>query len=168
MAIWTVPRLHHLIRIPKNAETSAEAWRFLFGAKSDHNCDGEIMALRTDEGIAERLTPLLISYGFRQHLGPDCGNSADFVTLEGFHADEEESMPDWLSIVPVNFFLDEATEGEKSGFAWKLKESDVFDLINHPNLINHHTRRATFTKGYTCDWPPHIGKIQKGSGGTYD
>ena len=143
MAIWAIPRWHLLVRIPLTEEMSSEAWKLLFTLKSDSKCDGEVLAVRSDGGVGKTLAEKLEAAGFR---GPNFGKTADFVSVYGSEVDDVVK-PDWLSIVLVDFF----SEDESSGFAWKLKVSQVYNLLNHP--------RSIFRKGYTCDWEPHIGKI---------
>ena len=60
------------------------------------------------------------------------------------------NIPSWIELVDVKFF-DETVSPVQ---AWKMKESGVYDLINFEADL------SLPRKGYQCDWPPYIGKIQ--------
>ena len=59
------------------------------------------------------------------------------------------NAPSWLELVDVKFF----DETNPPVTAWKLKSSGVYELLNFEVAV------SLPTKGYECDWPPHIGKI---------
>jgi hypothetical protein len=56
-----------------------------------------------------------------------------------------------LKVKSLTVYFDEALPPVK---AWKKKNSGVYKLLNFESDI------AVPTKGYDCDWPPHIGKIE--------
>ena len=89
----------------------------------------------------------LTSFGY---LGPEKGEASDMVLAELFG--EPLEVPSWVEIVDVNFFDQKLSPVR----AWKKKDSGVYKLLNFESRMSHPT------KGYECDWPPHIGKIAKG------
>ena len=63
--------------------------------------------------------------------------------------DNTDGVFNVFEIVDVNFF----DENLRTVRAWKKKDSEVYKLLDFESDINHRT------KGYECDWSPHIGKI---------
>jgi len=151
MAIQTLSFISLILRPFVQQPISSEGWRFLMCSADPHrNFDGEIMAFGAMSGNdIDRYIKELKSFGY---VGPDNGDASDMVVAESLFGDSSE-MPSWLELVDVNFF-DEKLPPVK---AWKKKESEVYKLLNFEDDINHPT------KGYECDWPPHIGKIAKGT-----
>ena len=145
MAIQTLSFINLIIRPWVEQEISSEGWAFLLNhTDPNRNYDGEIMAFgamsnRDIDGIINRLT----SSGYNK---PDMGEDSDMVISRVF---DKSYMPSWIELVDVTFF-DVTLPPVK---AWKKKNSEVYKLLNFESDI------SVPTKGYDCDWPPHIGKI---------
>lgn len=92
----------------------------------------------------ERIIPDLVSFGY---VGPDQGDKSDMVVSDMFIG--AANLPSWIELVDVTFF----DEGPPPVKAWKMKNSNVYDLINFE------TDLSLPRKGYQCDWPPLIGRI---------
>ena len=146
MAIQTLSFINLIIRPRVEQEISSEGWAFLLNhADPNRNYDGEIMAFgamsnKDIDGIIDLLT----TFGYNT---PDMGEDTDMVISSVVG---RTYMPSWIELVDVTFF-DEALPPVK---AWKKKNSGVYKLLNFESDI------AVPTKGYDCDWPPHIGKIE--------
>lgn len=146
MAIQTLSFINLIIRPWVEQEISSEGWAFLLNhTDPNRNYDGEIMAFgamsnRDIDGIINRLT----SSGYNK---PDMGEDSDMVISSVF---DKSYMPPWIELVDVTFFDDTLPPVK----AWKKKNSEVYKLLNFESDI------TVPTKGYDCDWPPHIGKIE--------
>ena len=149
MAIQTLSFISLILRPFVKQTISSEGWRFLMQYADPHrNFDGEIMAFGAMSGSdMENYINKLTSFGY---LGPEKGEASDMVLAELFG--EPLEVPSWVEIVDVNFF----DEKLPSVRAWKKKDSGVYQLLNFESRISHPT------KGYECDWSPHIGKISEG------
>ena len=150
MAIQTLSFISLILRPFVKQTISSEGWRFLMQYADPHrNFDGEIMAFGAMSGRdMENCINNLTSFGY---LGPDKGEASDMILAETLYG-EPNKVPSWVEIVDVNFF-DQKLPSVK---AWKKKDSGIYQLLNFETCISHPT------KGYECDWPPHIGKIAKG------
>ena len=95
-------------------------------------------------GDIDRIINHLFAYGYNR---PDTGENSDMVIYDMFTG--ASFVPSWLELVDVTFF-DETHPPVK---AWKKKDSGVYKLLNFEADI------TLPTKGYDCDWSPHIGKI---------
>ena len=149
MAIQTLSFISLILRPFVKQPISSEGWRFLMRYANPHrNFDGEIMAFGAMSGndIDHYITELT-SFGY---VGPEKGDESDMVLAELFG--ETLEVPSWVELIDVNFF----DENLRPVRAWKKKDSEVQKLLNFESRINHPT------KGYECDWHPHIGKIAKG------
>ena len=93
----------------------------------------------------DRIIHDLTSFGY---IGPDQGDQSDMVVSDMFSG--ASNIPSWIELVDVEFF----DEDQPPVKAWKMKESGVYDLINFEADL------SLPRKGYQCDWPPYIGKIQ--------
>ena len=60
-----------------------------------------------------------------------------------------DNLPSWIELADVTPF----DESRQPTQAWKMKKSNVY------SLLDFEAKLATPTKGYDCDWPPYIGKI---------
>ena len=145
MAIITLPFYAIVLRPFVKQDISASGLKYLLGySEFGRNFDGEIMVFGamnpTDHhNYMERL----ISFGYK---GPDNGDNSDIAQGQMHSLD---NCPSWLETVNVKFF-DESLDPVS---AWKMKTSNVYELIDF------HDGKKVPTKGYECDWPPHIGKI---------
>lgn len=92
----------------------------------------------------DRIIEELISVGY---VGPNEGDKSDMVVSDMFSAGS--NIPAWLELVDVKFFDESGPPTQ----AWKMKKSNVYELLNFEADI------TLPTKGYECDWPPYIGKI---------
>ena len=106
--------------------------------------NGEQKALLMSGGDIDTIINNLFAYGFNR---PDSGEDTDMVISSMMSG--TSFMPSWLELVDVAFF-DETHPPVK---AWKKKGSGVYKLLNFEADI------ALPTKGYECDWSPHIGEI---------
>jgi hypothetical protein len=146
MAIQTLSFISLILRPYVQQPISTDGWQYLLAQADPHrNFDGEIMAFgtmsgRDMEGIIHDLT----SFGYN---GPDQGDQSDMVVSDMFTGTDK--LPSWIELVDVTFFDEEAPPVK----AWKMKESGVYDLINFEADL------SLPRKGYQCDWPPLIGKI---------
>ena len=86
----------------------------------------------------------LFAYGYNR---PDSGEDTDMVISSMMSG--TSFMPSWLELVDVTFFDDTRLPVK----AWKKKGSGVYKMLNFESDI------TLPTKGYECDWSPHIGKI---------
>ena len=146
MAIQTLSIISLILRPYVEQPISTDGGRQLF-AQVDlyRNFDGELMAFGAMPGQdIDRIIHDLTSFGY---IGPDQGDQSDMVVSDMFSG--ASNIPSWIELVDVKFF-DEAMPPVQ---AWKMKESEVYDLINFEADLN------LPRKGYQCDWPPYIGKI---------
>ena len=97
----------------------------------------------------ENIKNNLVSFGY---IGPDEGEESDMIISDMLFG--EKHIPSWLELVDVTFF-DNNLHAVR---AWKKKESNVNKLLNFEASIEADISLPT--KGYECDWPPHIGKIK--------
>ncbi|MDA7709195.1 hypothetical protein N8829_00845 [bacterium] len=146
MAIQTLSFISLILRPFVQQEIDPDGWAYLLNYSDPHrNFDGEIMAFGAMSGnVIDRYITELTSFGY---VGPEKDESSDMVLAELFG--EPFEIPSWVEIVDVSFF----DENLRTVRAWKKKDSEVYKLINFESDINHRT------KGYECDWSPHIGKI---------
>ena len=150
MAIQTLSYIYLILRPFVRQPISSEGWKYLLvNADPSRNFDGEIMAFgamsgQRIDGIIERLK----SFGY---IGPDNGEESDIVIADMMGG--TSYVPTWLELVDVEFFDDTRPIVK----AWKLKKSGVYELLNFETGV------SLPTKGYECDWPPHIGKIATGT-----
>jgi len=142
-------------------QISAAGWKALFEQKSSRNFDGEIMVFShlSDPNRQQKLDALK-SYGY---LGPknmfgDAGETfwgraqsgEDFDIFCEYYGSEREKLkyPSWLERINITFFDEKRPPIQ----AWKMKNSDVYNLIDFNGGGN------IGRKGENCDWHPHIGK----------
>ena len=147
MAIQTLSFISLILRPYVKQPISTDGWKTLFAQVDPHrNFDGELMAFGAMSGQdIDCIIHNLISFGY---IGPDQGDQSDMVVSDMFSG--TSNIPSWIELVDVKFFDDT----KPSVQAWKMKESGVYDLINFEADLN------LPRKGYQCDWPPYIGKIQ--------
>ena len=146
MAIQTLSFISLILRPYVEQPISTDGWKHLLAQADPHrNFDGEIMAFGAMSGHdIDRIIQGLISFGY---IGPDQGDQSDMAVSDMFSGDA--NIPSWLDLVDVTFF----DEGRPPVKAWKMKESNIYKLLNFESTLEEPT------KGYECDWPPHIGKI---------
>ena len=147
MAIQTLSLFSLILRPYVEQPISTDGERQLF-AQVDlyRNFDGELMAFEAMSGQdIDRIIHDLTSFGY---IGPDQGDQSDMVVSDMFAG--TDTLPSWIELVDVKFF-DESVSPVQ---AWKMRESEVYDLINFEADL------SLPRKGYQCDWPPLIGKIQ--------
>ena len=147
MAIQTLSFISLILRPYVTQPISTEGWKALFSQVDRYrNFDGELMAFGAMSGQdMERIILDLVSFGY---VGPDQGDKSDMVLSDMFIG--AANLPSWIELVDVTFF-DEDLPPVK---AWKMKNSNVYDLINFE------TDLSLPRKGYQCDWPPLIGRIR--------
>jgi hypothetical protein len=147
MAIQTFSFISLILRPYVKQPISTDGWKTLFAQVDPHrNFDGELMAFGAMSGQdIYRIIHDLTSFGY---IGPDKGDQSDMVVSDMFSG--ASNMPSWIELVDVKFF----DETQPPVQAWKMKESGVYDLINFEADL------SLPRKGYQCDWPPYIGKIQ--------
>ena len=147
MAIQTLSFISLILRPYVEQPISTDGWKTLFAQVDPYrNFDGELMAFGAMSGQdIDRIIHNLISFGY---IGPGQGDQSDMVVPHMFSG--ASNIPSWIELVDVKFF-DEATPPVQ---AWKMKGSGVYDLINFEADL------SLPRKGYQCDWPPYIGKIQ--------
>ena len=146
MAIQTLSFISLILRPFVNQDISTDGLKYLLSyANPNRNFDGEIMAFGAmSGGDLENIKNNLVSFGY---IGPDEGEESDMIISDLLFG--EKHIPSWLELVDVTFF-DKSIPSVK---AWKKKESGVYKLLNFETNISFPT------KGYECDWSPHIGKI---------
>ena len=146
MAIQTLSFISLILRPYVEQPISTDGWKHLLSQADPHrNFDGELMAFGAMSGRdMERIIHDLTSFGY---IGPDQGDQSDMVVSDMFAG--TDTLPSWIELVDVTFFDAEAPPVQ----AWKLKNSNVYDLINFEANL------SLPRKGYQCDWPPLIGKI---------
>ena len=146
MAIQTLSFISLILRPYVQQEIDPDGWAYLLEhADPNRNFDGEIMAFGAmSGGDIDAIINTLFAYGYNR---PDTGESSDMVIYDMFTG--ASFVPSWLELVDVTFF-DETHPTVK---AWKKKDSGVYKLLNFEADI------TPPTKGYECDWPPHIGRI---------
>ena len=152
MAIQMLSFSSLILRPSVKQEIDKVGWESLMNyADPERNFDGEIMAFGAMSGdYIEEVREDLVGYGY---IGPDNGEESDMVIYEMLNGDES-NLPSWLELVDVTFF-DNNLHAVR---AWKKKESNVNKLLNFEASIEADISLPT--KGYECDWPPHIGKIK--------
>ena len=150
MAIQTLSFISLILRPHVKQPISTDGWRYLFAQVDPYrNFDGELMAFGTMSGQdMDQIIERLVSFGY---VGPDEGDKSDMIVSDMFTGTDQ--LPSWIELVDVQFF-DEDMPTVK---AWKLKESGVYNLLNFEADIK------LPMKGYECDWPPHIGRILRGT-----
>ena len=146
MAIQTLSFISLILRPFVNQDISTDGLKYLLSyANPNRNFDGEIMAFGAmSGGDLENIKNNLVSFGY---IGPDKGEESDMIISDMLFG--EKHIPSWLELVDVTFF-DKSIPSVK---AWKKKESGVY------KLLNFEADNSLPTKGYECDWSPHIGKI---------
>ena len=146
MAIQTLSFISLILRPYVQQDIDPDGWAYLLSrADPNRNFDGEIMAFGAMSGTDIKTTiDHLFAYGYTR---PDCGEDSDMVIADMFTG--TSFVPSWLELVDVTFF-DVTLPPIK---AWKKKESGIYRLLNYEADI------SLPTKGYECDWSPHIGKI---------
>ena len=146
MAIQTLSFISLILRPYVQQDIDPDGWAYLLDhADPNRNFDGEIMAFGAmSGGDIDRIINHLFAYGYNR---PDTGENSDMVIYDMFTG--ASFVPSWLELVDVTFF-DETHPPVK---AWKMKDSGVYKLLNFEADI------TLPTKGYECDWSPHIGKI---------
>ena len=146
MAIQTLSFISLILRPQVQQDIDPDGWAYLLDhADPNRNFDGEIMAFGAmSGGDIDRIINHLFAYGYNR---PDTGENSDMVIYDMFTG--ASFVPSWLELVDVTFF-DETHPPVK---AWKKKDSGVYKLLNFEADI------TLPTKGYDCDWSPHIGKI---------
>ena len=146
MAIQTLSFISLILRPYVKQPISTDGWKYLLAQADPHrNFDGELMAFGAMSGQdIDRIIQGLISFGY---IGPDQGDQSDMAVSDMFSG--AANIPSWLDLVDVTFF----DEGRPPVKAWKMKNSNEYDLINiEANL-------SLPKKGYQCDWPLLIGKM---------
>ena len=146
MAIQTLSFMSLILRPFVNQDISTDGLKYLLSyANPNRNFDGEIMAFGAmSGGDLENIKNNLVSYGY---IGPDKGEESDMIISDMLFG--EKHIPSWIELVDVTFF-DKSIPSVK---AWKKKKSGVY------KLLNFEADSSLPTKGYECDWSPHIGKI---------
>ena len=146
MAIQTLSFISLILRPYVQQDIHPDGWAFLLDQSDpNRNFDGEIMAFGAmSGGDIDTIIDYLLAFGYHK---PDSGEASDMVISSMMGG--TSFMPSWLELVDVTFF-DETRPPVK---AWKKKDSGVYKLLNFEADI------ALPTKGYDCDWSPHIGKI---------
>ena len=146
MAIQTLSFISLILRPWVEQDIDKNCWKYLLSYSDRHrNFDGEIMAFGAmSGGPLEETRDYLVRSGY---IGPDNGDKSDMIISDMFMG--ESDLPSWLVLVDVTFF-DESRSPVK---AWKKKDSEVYKLVDFESEI------SVSTKGYECDWSPHIGKI---------
>ena len=147
MAIQTLSFISLILRPYVQQPISTDGWQYLLAQVDPYrNFDGELMAFGAMSGRdMERIIYELISFGY---LGPNEGDQSDMIVSYMFTG--TDNLPSWIELVDVSFF----NEDQPPAKAWKMKNSGVYDLINFEANL------SLPRKGYQCDWPPLIGKIQ--------
>ena len=147
MAIQTLSFISLILRPFVKQPISIDGWKHLFAQVDPYrNFDGELMAFGAMSGQdIDRIIHNLTSFGY---IGPNQGDQSDMVVSDMFAG--TDTWPSWIELVDVKFF-DESVSPVQ---AWKMRESEVYDLINFEAEL------SLPRKGYQCDWPPLIGKIQ--------
>ena len=146
MAIQTLSFISLILRPWVQQEIEPDGWAYLLNhSDPNRNFDGEIMAFGAmSGGDIDTIINNLFAYGYNR---PDSGEDTDMVISSMMGG--TSFMPSWLELVDVTFF-DETRPPVK---AWKVKGSGVYKLLNFEADI------TLPTKGYECDWSPHIGEI---------
>ena len=147
LAIQTLSFISLILRPYVKQPISIEGWKSLFAQVDPYrNFDGELMAFGTMSGRdMSKIIERLVSVGY---IGPNEGDQSDMVVSDMFTGTDK--LPSWIELVDVTFFDEETPPVQ----AWKMRESEVYDLINFEAEL------SLPRKGYQCDWPPYIGKIQ--------
>ena len=146
MAIQTLSFMSLILRPFVNQDISTDGLKYLLSyANPNRNFDGEIMAFGAmSGGDLENIKNNLVSFGY---IGPDKGEESDMIISDMLFG--EKHIPSWIELVDVTFF----DKNIPSVKAWKKKKSGVY------KLLNFEADNSPPTKGYECDWSPHIGKI---------
>ena len=146
MAIQKLSFISLILRPWVQQDIKSDGWAYLLSQSDpNRNFDGEIMAFGAMSDVdINSIIDRLFAYGFNR---PDSGEDSDMVISDmlGYTS----FIPSWLELVDVTFF----EEMRPPVKAWKKKGSGVYKLINFDTNI------ALPTKGYECDWHPHIGRI---------
>lgn len=130
-----------ILRPFTDREISSAAWKTLLRLAAGQAFDGEIMAFIDMDPMGNDITiNMLERMGF---VGPE-GLEPDFAV-------KFAALPAWLELVDVRYLDGSGNEAK----AWKLKDSQVYDLHDVPGLWQWPK------KGYEVDWPPYIGKIRQ-------
>jgi hypothetical protein len=141
VAIRVIP-FYAIVLRPFRRNLPTYAWRSLLQRAAEGGFDGEIMIFGAmSAGDIDSKARYLERIGFK---GPAHGDHADFVIFEGGSG----PLPEWLECVEYRYL----NGSERSGRIWKLKNSEVYDLID-----THHRAKLP-RKGFEVDWPPFIGK----------
>ena len=146
MAIRVLPFYALVVRFDASRVTSSAGWRFLMqSCDRSRNFDGELIVFGAmNYNDIQDYLKALNGFGFRE---PSSGEDSDMCLFSAGYP--MTSIPNWLSVVDVEFF----STDEVSCQAWKLKDSQVYDLLDF------HQEVRLPRKGYECDWPPLIGRI---------
>ena len=146
MAIQTLSFISLILRPYVQQPISTDGWQYLLARADPHrNFDGELMAFGTMSGRdMSKIIERLVSFGY---IGPNEGDQSDMVVSDMFTGTDK--LPSWIELIDVTFF----DEGQPPVKAWKMRNSNVYDLINFEADL------SLPRKGYQCDWPPLIGKI---------
>ena len=146
MAIQTLSFISLILRPYVAQPISTDGWKYLLAQVDPYrNFDGEIMAFGAMSGqVMDGIIQDLTSFGY---VGPNEGESSDMIVSDMFSG--KDNLPSWIELVDVKFF----DENQPRVKAWKMKNSNVYDLINFEANL------SLPRKGYQCDWPPFIGKI---------
>ena len=146
MAIQTLSFISLILRPYVQQAIHPDGWAYLLDQSDpNRNFDGEIMAFGAmSGGDIDTIIDYLWAFGYQK---PDSGEASDMVISSMLGG--TSFIPSWLELVDVTFF-DEMRPPVK---ARKKKDSGVY------KLLNFEADTGLPTKGYDCDWSPHIGKI---------
>ena len=146
MAIKKLSFVSLILRPLVRQKIDTAGWAYILNhCDPNRNFDGEIMAFGAMSGLdIGSIIDHLSASGYNR---PDSGEESDMVISDTMGG--TSFFPSWLELVEVSFF-EETLPPVK---AWKMKNSGVYKLLDFEADI------ILPTKGYECDWPPHIGKI---------